>query len=226
MSTVIPPAFAFHFSLPVRHADHVPRKGARLLDLSDEFQVPWPDASLLGKPQVAGPAHAGVELRLAWNERGIGIAFTVRGKSRGPKCPPGESLGAEGLQVWLDTRNTQTIHRASRFCHHFCLLPAGGGDDGQQPHVQQLPIARAADDAKLFESNAFLITSRTLNDGYVVEAWLPVATLTGFDVDVCSQLGFTCLLVDRELGDVAFTVGTEFPIASDPSLWQTLDLVR
>jgi len=166
-----------------------------------------------------------VNLRLAWNERGIGIAFAVRGKSRGPKCPPGDPLGAEGLHVWLDTRNTQTIHRASRFCHHFCLLPAGNGDDGQQPCVRQLPIARAADDAQQFESDAFLITSRALGDGYDVEAWLPAATLTGFDVEVCSQLGFTCLLIDRELGDVALTVGTDFPITSDPSLWQTLDLV-
>lgn len=225
MSTVIPPAFAFQFALPVRRADHLPLKGARLLDLTDEFQVPWLDASLVGKSQVAGPTQAGVNLRLAWNERGVGIAFTVRGKSRGPMCPPGDSLGAEGLQVWLDTRNTQTIHRASRFCHHFCLLPAGDGDDGQQPYVRQLPIARAADDARQFESDAFLITSRVLGDGYEVEAWLPATTLTGFDVEVCSQLGFTCLLIDRELGDVALTVGTDFPIASDPSLWQTLDLV-
>ena len=29
--------------------------------------------------------------------------------------------------VWIDTRNTQNIHRAGRFCHRFAFLPVGAG---------------------------------------------------------------------------------------------------
>ncbi len=226
MSTVIPPAFAFHFAIPVRYAGHLPRKNSPPLDLGDEFQILWPDASLFGRAQVPGPPTSGVDLRIGWNERGIGIAYSVRGKTQAIFANSTGMPPSDGLLVCLDTRNTQTIHRASRFCHLFLLQPTGNGDDEQQPAVRQQLVPRAAEDAKLHEPEAFRIARRRNSDGYDVEAWLPAATLTGFDIEVCSQLGFTCLLLDRELGDVPFTVGSEFPITSDPSLWQTLDLMR
>lgn len=225
MTTVIPPAFAFHFALPVLRHDSLPRAGQRLLDLGSEYSIPWPDASLMGSAQVAGPSTAHVDLRMAWNDRGLGISVTISGRSNEPTANLYEPLASDGLQVWIDTRNTQTIHRASRFCHYFCLIAAGTHETAPKPCVFQLPIARASEDAKQHPPTAFRIERMQHADGYSLEAWLPAATLTGFDVETCSQLGFMCWLVDRELGNVSFTVGAEFPFASDPSLWQTLDLV-
>ena len=41
-----------------------------------------------------------------------------------------------------------------------------------------------------------------------------------------ARLGFTYFVFDRELGQQYFSVGSEIPFASDPSLWGTLQLVR
>ena len=41
-----------------------------------------------------------------------------------------------------------------------------------------------------------------------------------------SGLGFTYFVFDRELGQQYFSMGSEFPFASDPSLWGTLELVK
>ena len=40
------------------------------------------------------------------------------------------------------------------------------------------------------------------------------------------QVGQGISVFDRELGQQFFSVGSEFPFASDPALWGTLDLVR
>jgi hypothetical protein len=49
---------------------------------------------------------------------------------------------------------------------------------------------------------------------------------TGFDTEEHSRLGFSYAIVDRELGWQTFSVGPEFPIQEDPSLWGTLELTR
>ena len=220
MSSVIPQALAFHFEFPVRHLKTVPKKGPRLLDLSEEFRLPWPGATL-GASEIESP----IDLRLAWNTNGLGISYVVSGKQQRPvTAHPERPAEGDGLQIWIDTRNTQTIHRANRFCHQFCLLPVGDSKSGARPRVHQLPIARAAEDAPQHDPDRFRIWSEVTSRGYALEAWLPADVLNGFDVEVCSQLGFSCVLRDAELGEHSLTVGTEFPVATDPSLWQTLDL--
>ncbi len=62
--------------------------------------------------------------------------------------------------------------------------------------------------------------------GYVLSVFIPQAALTGFNPADHPRLGFTYFVFDRELGQQFFSVGSEFPFASDPSLWGTLELVR
>jgi len=128
------------------------------------------------------------------------------------------------VQVWLDTRNMQSVHRASRFCHHFCLLPVGGGTSGKQPVGVQLAIPRAKEDAPLVNSSEIRVNSSIVRDGYNLEAWIPAPCLHGFDPEASSRMGFYYRLRDAELLDPSLSVGHEFPFATDPSLWSTLEL--
>ena len=68
--------------------------------------------------------------------------------------------------------------------------------------------------------------ARSATDGYVMSAFIPAAALTGFNPTDHPRLGFTYYLFDRELGQQFFSLGSEFPFASDPSLWGTLELVK
>lgn len=217
MTSVIPAAFTFRFALPAPRVDAIPRRGKRLLKLPNEcrLQTPTLDSSESVPP---------VSLSVAWNENGIGFAIEVSGKQHPAVSNIDRPDDTDGFQIWLQTRGTQNIHRASRYCHHFCLLPNGDGDDGLQPVVGQLPIARAAEDAPRSTPDKFRISAETRASGYLIEAWLPAACLNGFDPEESSQLGFYWLLKDSELGDHPMTVGAAFPFASDPSLWQVLDL--
>lgn len=218
MNDVIPAVFAFHFSMPVRCVEAIPRRGSRLLRLGPECRIHWPGSELDDAP---GP----VELRAAWNGMGLGFEVRVSGKKHPAVSNPDRPDATDGFQIWIDTRNTRTIHRGNRFCHQFCLLPNGGEPQGQSAVVCQLPVGRASDDAPLHPPEGFSISSENLADGYRLEAWLPGETLNGFDPEISPRLGFFCLLHDSELGQHFLTVDDAFPAMNDPSLWQTLELL-
>ncbi|MBI1310312.1 hypothetical protein GC176_03315 [bacterium] len=217
MNQIIPPSFAFRFAFPVPRADGIPRRGKRLLDLGEEHRIFRPGADFTA-------AQAQVDVRCGWNEAGLGFAVEVHGKQHPPVSNPDRPDETDGFQLWIHTRSARTIHRANRLCHFFCVLPNGGGDDGLQPFVRQLPVPRASEDAALFPHETFQAATETLDDGYRLEFWLPAETLNGFDPDDSPQLGFYWMLRDSELGDVCLSVDAAFPFASDPSLWETLEL--
>jgi len=217
MSTVIPAVFTFRFAVPASRTDAIPRRGKRPLKLTEDCRLLTPQ---LDADQTDSP----VTVAAAWNDRGVGFAVEVTGKKHPAVSNVDRPDQTDGFQIWLQTRGTQNIHRASRYCHHFCLLPNGAGDDGLDPIVRQLPIARASEDAPKSKPEAFRVYSERRTDGYLIEAWLPSECLNGFDPDESSQLGFYWLLKDSELGACPMTVDVAFPFASDPSLWQVLDL--
>lgn len=214
LSSVVPARFLFRCEFPVARAEGRPRRrGSRPLNFDDRFLLPNL-AALDGGPQFA-------ELRVGWNPDGIGFSVLVSGKQSAPRCDFEKPSASDGLQLWIDTRNTQTVHRATRYCHHFCLLPCGGPDPSAAVGVQ-LPVARAREDAPLCEPDDLLVASEADSDGYRLEAWLPQSVLHGFDPVDQPRLGFCYRVLDAELGSQTLSVEGDYPFASDPSLWSTL----
>ncbi len=217
MNTVLPARFLFRYSFPVKKFAKLPKRGKTLLGLG-------PECALRNLGDLDQGNHF-AEIRLAWNEKGLGVAAHIRGKKHpavGDEKKPTES---DGVQIWIDTRDTKTIHRASRFCHHFCLLPSASGPGKDRPAVVQLPIARAREQAAIADSKNFKIVAAQLKTGYSLEAWFSREQLTGFDPEASPRLGFYFHVRDSELGEQFLSIGEEFPFASDPSMWGTLELV-
>jgi hypothetical protein len=213
---VLPPAFLFRYALPVRRlADAGP--DAVAAELPGEYRLPQP-ALLSG-----GGAFAVV--KLGWNNAGLAVGVEVSGKTQRPHRDPLRSADSDGLQVWIDTRDTQSIHRASRFCHHFCLLPTSPAHSRPEPIAVQLPIARAREDVSLADPDAIPVHCDLLDDGYRLRAWIPAEVLHGYDPESTPRLGFYYSVRDAELGVQTLTVDDDFPYTHDPSLWSTLELV-
>ena len=206
MPALLPTPFLFRFLLPVPYRDTLPA------ELDEPCTLPLP--AVLDEPRLADV----LQLRAAWNAEGLAFTAHVRGKGTPPQGTAVNPLAADGLQLWIDTRGTQNVHRASRFCHHFCLLATGGG--------VQLPIPRAREESPLAKSADLQVTVSRHKQGYDLTAWIPEKALQGYDPEGSPRLGFYARLRDNELGDRYLTVGPEFPFATDPSVWSTLDLSR
>lgn len=166
------------------------------------------------------------DVRLAWNERGIGVQVTVSGKSAAPQGDPARPRFSDGVTLWLDTRDARNNHRASRFCHQFHLLPAAGGPDRDEPVLLQTRINRAQADAPMADLSEVPFRAGPRKGGYRVEVFLPAGALTGFDPEEHPRLGFYYAVRDQELGEQVPVVGSEFPYTDDPSLWVVLELSK
>lgn len=217
MSQVLPTPFLFRYSLPVRRIAKAPKRSAKkLLSLSDRYRLP--------QLVEAEGSKTFADVRVGWHEQGFGCSVRVTGRSSPLACDQANPAESDGLQLWIDTRNTQNIHRATRFCHHFCFLPAKKTRAAGTPFAAQLQIARAREETPLAGPKSLPVAVQAKADGYQLDAWLPADVLTGFDPDANPRLGFYYYVRDSELGEQFLTVGSEFPFASDPSLWSTLEL--
>src|SRR5262249_11880275 len=166
------------------------------------------------------------DVRIAWNAGGFAVQAEVRGKDQSPQGDAARPRGSDGLTLWLDTRDSRTSHRASRYCHQFHFLPTGGGPDRDEPAFVQTKINRALHDAPLSPASAVPFRAAITKNGYLLEAFLPSAALNGFDPAQSPRMGFYYAIRDSELGEQTLCVGSEFPYWEDPSLWAVLDLTR
>lgn len=214
MSLLLPPELQFRWILPIPRNDQLPgdQKAFRSL----------PPESVLTLPRELETSSPGL-WKVAWNHEGLAITIDVKGVSRWD-CDPDRPLTSDGIQLWIDTRDTQSVHRATRYCHWLACLPSGGGESGREPVVVPVPIPRANEDAKLAPGDEFLIRSEYGKTGYSLAVWIPAKTLTGFDPTAQPRIGFFAQLRDRELGTHPIALTPDFPYDSDPSLWISLEM--
>ena len=217
MSTapLIPARFFFRFAAPCLHTEKFWGRGG--LQLGPEYRLA-DFAELEGRRTFA-------DVRVGWSAAGLTINVRVEGKRQRPWCRESRLDDSDGLQLWIDTRDTHSIHRAGRFCHRFVFLPFGGGRDLSLPFADQLLVDRARENAKPVRPEVLSARSEKRVNGYLLEAFVPAAALTGYDPAEYPRLGFTYAVLDRELGEQTFSVGSELPYPADPSLWGTLELV-
>jgi hypothetical protein len=165
------------------------------------------------------------DVRLAWNEFGIGMQVEVRGKQQLAVGNPDRPRGSDGVTLWLDTRDARANHRASRYCHQFHFLATGAGPEHDEPAFVQTKINRALEDAPFASANGVPFMVHPRKDGYLLEAFVPSAALNGFDPQEHPRLGFFYNVRDDELGEQPLSLTAEFPFWDDPSLWSVLQLV-
>ncbi len=205
---LLPPSALFQYTLCCPHNNSAGKLG---LKLSDQNLLPS-FSCLDGAPNV-------VQVWAAWNPTALHFIVQVTGKKQSPWCRANMLDSSDGWRVWIDTRDTHNIHRASRFCHQFIFLPGGAGPKLDQPVADQLLINRARENAQPVRQKSLLVASTRQANGYTLEAIIPTNLLTGFSADDYHQIGFFWALEDRELGTIPLALNTQFPIYEDPSLW-------
>jgi hypothetical protein len=220
-NTLLAPRFLFRFAMPVQRRSIIWKAGGveleeahRLMNLAEL------DAGTADRE----PSFA--DVRMAWSLDGLVINVRVDGKKQVPWCREGRLEDSDGLQVWIDTRATLNIHRASRYCHRYAFLPAGGGRDQKEPLADQLLINRARENARPIRPRELQVASKLTKSGYWMAALVPGVVLGGWDPQQHRQIGFTYAVFDRELGRQTYATGSAFPFEEDPTCWAVVDLAE
>ncbi len=211
----VPKNLLFRYRLPCRRIDG---KASTDLILGEECRLPHFGA-FEGQDPFA-------DMRLGWTPEGLLVSVEIGKKKQSLWCRQNEVLESDGLQLWIDTRNTTNVHRASKFCHWFVFLPTGGGPQSESPVATMLKINRSNEVPPTVNRREDLeVASKISKQGYQMTVWIPASTLHGWNTDDHRNFGFNYAVTDRELGWQTLAIGPELPIREDPSLWQTLALV-
>ena len=217
-ASLIDPAFLFRFGVDLQRHDlkWSPGKGLRL---PESCRLAWPQT--VNEPTGSEPP----DLRMAWDDAGIGITTSVRGKRSAAWCRDSRPEDSDGVGLWIDTRGSAGVHRASKYCHRFAILPAGGGSQRSDACVVWLPVHRARANPKPVDADKLSVHAVERHDGYDLSAFFPAAQLTGYDPGNHGRISIHVALRDRELGDRHLTIGDPYPVEEDPSLWTAATLV-
>ena len=219
-NSLLSPRFLFRFELPVNRCDGSWSKQG--IELGSEFRLP--DLAQLDD-EFVDRVRQFADVRMAWSPKGLFWTVSVENKRKSLWCRESRVDQSDGLQVWVDTRATHNVHRATRYCHRFGFLPAGAGRDWKQPHADQLLINRARENARPIRPSQLQVASQVSADAYRLSAFAPAEALGGFDPQEQPRIGFNYLVLDMELGGQTFSQGGEMPYDEDPSCWATLLLV-
>src|SRR5689334_9071075 len=103
-NALIPQAFWFRLSVACPLIADLPRTKGRLLELPESCRVPAL-SRLEGKEPWA-------DVRVAWNPQGLAVSVEASGR-RDPLVLEDRLPGADGFQVWVDTRDTRNVARAT-----------------------------------------------------------------------------------------------------------------
>src|SRR6202041_2747200 len=121
------------------------------------------------------------------------------------------------VQLWVDTRDTRDVSRATRFCHRFTApLRLRGTGRKLEVEVVQRPIARAVADAPMSKTGLIESRAELTRSGWSLEVFLPAQTLNGFDPETNRRLGFAYQVADHVRNDQFLGVGRDFPIGENP----------
>jgi hypothetical protein len=215
---ILPRPFWFRIAAACPRIEKIPRAAGAggLLEL--------PESSALPDLRQLDGGASWAQIRVGWNPGGLGIAVLADGVAS-EQLNRGRPEGFATAQFWVDTRDTRTVSRATRFCHRFVaeLQPAKakGQLDVKAAHR---PIARATAEPPSCPPSLISARAELSRTGWMLELFLPAQALNGFDHETNRRLGFAYQIADYVRDDQFFTAGREFPVGENPSLWATLEL--
>ncbi len=205
----IDPSFLFRFEVRLQHSKmEWTSKG---LSLPETCRLPSFGA-LAERPVFA-------DVRMAWCAAGLGVQVSVAGKRQLPWCRDTRLDESDGFHLWIDTRCSPGIHRATQYCHRFLWMPAGGGPKRERPVAAWIPINRARANPKPIAPESLEISAAPRHDGYQLSGFVSTSSLTGFEPSDQPRISLYYAVVDRELGWQTLALGPEYPVLEDPSLW-------
>jgi hypothetical protein len=214
---LIPQAFWFRVAYSIPRLDEIPRsaRSEPLLDL--------PESCALTSLTTLDGAEPWAEVRTAWNPNGLGISVIAQGISSQQLAERPE--GFASVQIWIDTRDTRNVSRATRFCHRYVAnLTVTAARRALAVDVTQRPIARAVADAPLCPPDSITSRAQLSRAGWTLELFVPAAAMKGFEPEINRRFGFAYQVADMVREDQFLTVGPGFPVGENPSLWSTLEL--
>jgi hypothetical protein len=210
------PAWLFDFGFPIQPMEGRAPKPERLeWKLNEQCMIPA-FSSLSSARRFA-------EAYIAWSP--AGIFFQVILKAFGPDIADTKAtnMNPNGYRcsLYLDTRWSPDVHRATSFCHRFdfILIRPTKSMPEQRGHGELAPIQRARAAPADVHPKDISVSTYLMTGGYEIKAFLPAETLTGYSPEEFQDVGVFYTINDLIYGNQIMARTLQSPYFEDPSVW-------
>jgi hypothetical protein len=209
------PAWLFDLGVPIRSlAKRVAKPDGLEWQLGQEFAMPAL-SSLSGGKEFA-------KVYLAWTGTGFYFQAVLKSDKRRSLASEANNFSRTAhISLYLDTRWSPGVHRATSFCHRFdfFLKRPTESEPTQRGHGELVSIQRARASPTEVHPSQISVVSIYQPGGYDIKAYLPSATLTGFAPDEYQDFGIYYTLNDPVFGTQIMARTLQSPYFEDPSVW-------
>src|SRR6266851_9298250 len=97
---LVPNRFLFLVAYPCLHVPDMPRE-------DDDCLLELPETCRVDNFAAMDEQRNFADVRLAWNDLGVGLQVEVRGKEQQPQADAARARSSDGVTLWLDTRDAR-----------------------------------------------------------------------------------------------------------------------
>ena len=216
-------AWLFELGFPIPRFDVTSSKTGKLDDLSWKLNAKYATPPL----ETISEQPKNCEYRFAWHERGLMVEVDVhlpnRVKSDDAKSNSAVSMGVPStLALYIDTRSSPGVHRASNYCHRFVF--ASPKPTSSKPVLQvdgeSLKIPRAKDSPPpIRKEDLPAQVSRISDSSYGWRVFLKSPILHGYDPLEFPEIGLFAEIGDCNFRGSRMLRSAIVPAHEDPSTW-------
>jgi hypothetical protein len=214
----LPRRALLRFEIPIHYIDRTPRIDGNARKWHAKHLLP-PLVELEDREPFAD-AYA------AWSDDGFIAAFDVPDRAGPPQVDAQAWWKLDGVRLCLDTRDARDIKRATRFCHFFYALPAGGGPRKADPIVGTHRMSRAKEPPPAVDLAQIKVASHVERKRYFLEMFIPASCLNGWDPAEHPRIGLFYKVKDVLHGAQHLSADDEMGWNVDPGTWATAVLTR
>ncbi len=209
------PAWLFDLGFPIQQFHGRTAYPERLeWLLGEEYAIPAL-STLSGGKRFA-------EIAMAWSIDGLFFHSRLRAPA-GREAAIANSLSPKSqlFSVYLDTRWSPGVHRATSYCHRFdfILTRPTRSQSVIRGHGELSPIQRARSAPAAVHPQDISVATFFHSAGYDIKAFLKGDTLTGYSPEEFQEIGIFYTINDSVLGNQIMARTLQSPYFEDPSVW-------
>lgn len=161
------------------------------------------------------------DVAMAWSEEGVVVEVFVHKPFEEAQYPRYQE--GDALELFIDTRDLKTAGFATRFCHHFVILP----QEVQGIRALEITRFRTEDSHPLCDPNELQVKSDFEKKCYWMQVFIPSSCLHGYDPSGMNRMGFTYRISRFKAEPQHFAIRSQdWAIDQNPKLWASLTLEK
>lgn len=169
---------------------------------------------LLGEQKFA-------DVLLGWHASGLWIGLNIAAPLQQSIYP--DYKKGDAIEIFIDTRDVKTAGYATKFCHHFVILPQKTTSET----MMEITHFRSDDKHELADSRDLVVQVNPQAKKYTLTAFIPAKCLHGYDPLSFQRMGFNYIIYRKAGGCQSFVASNDYAnVAQTPSVWASLQLVK